>query len=105
VALGLDVETSTSFINFGAFTAFTFVNLSLIAHILRERKERDRKASVCDFIAPAIGAGVDLWLLTSLDTRALMVGLGWLAIGIAYLTYLTRFFRVPPPEMLESNSH
>jgi amino acid transporter len=104
-ALGLDVETSTSFINFGAFTAFTFVNLSLIAHILRERKRHDRKTGVFGLLAPTIGAGVDLWLLTSLDTRALVIGLSWLAIGIAYLMYLTRFFRVPAPEMLESKSH
>ena len=36
-ALALDVTTSTSFINFGAFTAFTFVNVCVIAPWLRDR--------------------------------------------------------------------
>ena len=45
IALRLDVATSTSFINFGAFTAFTFVNLSVIATYLRER--RARPPAVC----------------------------------------------------------
>ena len=40
IALFLDVATSTSFINFGAFTAFTFVNLSVIAHFVRHRPQR-----------------------------------------------------------------
>ena len=105
LALRFDVATSTSFINFGAFTAFTFVNLSVIAHVLRERREGARKASLFDFAAPAIGAGVDLWLLVSLDFRALSVGLGWLVLGIGYLMYLTRFFRVAPPEMLTAKGH
>ncbi|MFI9615844.1 hypothetical protein ACIHCM_29895 [Streptomyces sp. NPDC052023] len=37
IALQLSVATSTSFINFGAFIAFTFVNLAVIATYLRER--------------------------------------------------------------------
>src|ERR687894_202160 len=38
-ALFLDVTTSTSFINFGAFSAFTLVNLSVIMHFLRHRPD------------------------------------------------------------------
>ena len=46
-----------------------------------------------------IGAAVDIWLLAHLDGKALTLGLIWLALGIVYLAYLTRLFRVPPPEM------
>jgi amino acid transporter len=104
-ALKLDVATSTSFINFGAFTAFTFVNLSVIAYVLRARTESGRRVTVQDLLPPIVGAAVDVWLLTSLDGRALVVGLSWLALGIVYLTYLTRGFRVPPPEMLSGAKH
>ncbi|WP_371785661.1 APC family permease [Streptosporangium subroseum] len=99
VALRLDVATSTSFINFGAFTAFTFVNLSVIALYLRERRAGRRPGILPYVLAPAIGAIVDVWLLTKLDGNAIRLGLIWLVIGVVYLAYLTRLFRLPPPEM------
>jgi amino acid transporter len=94
VALTLDVSTSTSFINFGAFTAFTFVNLSVIAMYIRERGP-----VLTRLIFPAIGAVVDVWLLINLDSIALTFGLIWLGIGVVYLAVLTRGFRSAPPEM------
>ena len=94
VALTLDVSTSTSFINFGAFTAFTFVNLSVIALYLRERGP-----VLTGLVFPAIGAVVDVWLLTNLDGIALTLGLVWLGLGVVYLAVLTRGFRAAPPEM------
>lgn len=99
LALKLDVTTSTSFINFGAFLAFSFVNLSVIAHYY----VRQRRRAPCDFflflLFPLIGMLADLWLLVSLDSRAIMLGLIWLALGIAYLAKLTGFFRREPPEL------
>jgi amino acid transporter len=99
IAVRMDVATSTSFINFGAFTAFTFVNLAVIALYLRERREGRRLGPVAYVVAPAIGAVIDLWLLTQLDRHAITLGLVWLAVGVVYLAYLTRLFRVPPPEI------
>lgn len=99
IALQLSVATSTSFINFGAFTAFTFVNLAVIATYLRERHAGRRPGLLAYVIAPAIGAVVDLWLLASLDAKALILGTIWLALGVCYLAYLTRGFRNPSPEM------
>lgn len=99
IALKLTVATSTSFINFGAFTAFTFVNLSVIALFIRGRGERGWRRVVTDVVAPAIGAVVDVWLLFSLEINAKILGVIWLALGLAYLAYLTRLFRVAPPEV------
>ncbi len=99
IALKLSVATSTSFINFGAFTAFTFVNLSVIALFLRGRSERGWKRVITDVVAPAIGAVVDVWLLLSLEINAKVLGVIWLTLGLAYLAYLTRLFRVKPPEV------
>jgi amino acid transporter len=96
VALTLDVSTSTSFINFGAFTAFTFVNVSVLATWLRDRSG---KRVLTWVVAPLIGAVVDLWLLVNLDGIALIFGLVWLAIGVVVLAAITRGFRRPPPEM------
>jgi putrescine importer len=99
VALRLDVATSTSFINFGAFTAFTAVNLSVIALYLRRRRTGERLPVLGYVVVPAVGAAVDVWLLTNLDGTAITLGLVWLALGVVYLAVLTRGFRQPPPEV------
>lgn len=98
IALGLSVTTSTSFINFGAFTAFAFVNISVIAFYFRARKTRDL-SWVSWIVQPLIGLGVIIWLLTHLDWKALTLGAIWVAIGFIWLLVLTRAFRVQPPEM------
>jgi putrescine importer len=96
-AVFLDVATSTSFINFGAFTAFTLVNLAVIAYFLRHR---DEHLSPWRYILlPAVGAVIDVYLLTRLDSIALILGLSWLAIGIVYLLVLTRGLTREPREM------
>jgi len=96
-ALGLDVATSTSFINFGAFLAFTFVNISVIA--LHRRGHPGVKNPITGLVVPALAAAADLYLLACLDQAARILGLIWLGLGVIYLTGLTRFFRRPPPEM------
>jgi putrescine importer len=100
VALKLTVATSTSFINFGAFSAFTFVNICVIAMFIRTTRAGEARPNVVTHVVlPAIGAIVDIYLLFNLEGIAKLLGLIWLACGVAYLTYLTRFFRRPPPEM------
>lgn len=96
IALFLSVSTSTSFINFGAFTAFAFVNISVIALYLRDRGTRSPLAWV---LMPLVGLGVIIWLLTHLDQKALILGGVWAAAGFVWLLVLTRGFKQDPPEM------
>ena len=96
-AIFLDVTTSTSFINFGAFTAFTLVNLAVIGYFVRHRGQRHNPWR---YVAlPVIGAAIDVYLLTRLDSRALILGLCWLAIGVVYLLILTRGLTREPPDI------
>jgi len=99
LALGLDVATSTSFINFGAFTAFTLVNISVIAHYYREKKAGRTHNVLTHIVMPAVGAVVCAYLLTQLDSNALMLGFIWAGIGLVVLAIITRGFRVSPPEV------
>jgi len=99
LALTMDVTTSTSFINFGAFLAFTAVNISVIALYLRGDAQVKPLGMIVGIIIPAVAAVCDLFLLWNLDSHAKVLGLIWLAIGIVYLAYLTRFFQAAPPEM------
>lgn len=102
VAVFLDVATSTSFINFGAFTAFTLVNVSVIAYYLRQRKAGQRLNVVSYLALPAVGALIDAFLLTQLDPTAITLGLIWLGLGVVVLAIATRGFRKAPPEMAEA---
>ena len=98
-ALVLDVTTSTSFINFGAFSAFTLVNLSVIAYFLRHRPQ-DGVRGILGWVAiPIAGAAVDFYLLLNLDGRAKLIGVAWLALGVVWLAWLTRGFRQSPPQL------
>ncbi|MET1034372.1 MAG: APC family permease [Arthrobacter sp.] len=99
IAIFLDVATSTSFINFGAFTAFTLVNVAVIFHYVRERRAGRTLNPVSYVVVPVLGAAVCAFLLSQLDANAVTLGLIWLAVGTVVLAVITRGFRVAPPEM------
>lgn len=97
VGLNMTLETATAFINFGAFTAFTAVNLCVLAHYLRNR--RSGLSVVRYIVMPLIGAVVTVYLITQLSERSLLAGGIWLALGVGWLVWLTRGFRRPTPEL------
>jgi amino acid transporter len=105
LALKLSVETSTSFINFGAFSAFTLVNVSVVAHYFIKGKRRSFKDAIVFLVCPVIGAVACFYLLTNLDKDALILGCSWAAIGFIYLIFLTKGFKVAPPEMSSGGGH
>lgn len=102
IGLALDVDTAVSMINFGAFLAFTSVNVCVIALFLHRRSDKSRLGVFGYLVVPAIGALIDVSLLVNLSKLAKLLGLGWLVFGLAYLTVLTRGFRRPPPELEDS---
>ncbi|MDQ0770284.1 putrescine importer [Pseudarthrobacter defluvii] len=99
IALFLDVATSTSFINFGAFTAFTLVNASVVFHYVRQRRGGQQLNTVSYVVVPVIGAVICAYLLSQLDSNAITLGVSWLALGIIVLALITRGFKAAPPEM------
>ncbi|ASN06227.1 APC family permease [Virgibacillus necropolis] len=103
-AIFLDLAKAASLINFGAFVAFTFVNLSVIIFFLRHKKQKKFtvKSIVGSIIIPLIGFGFNLYLWFKLDIDAKIVGFIWTTIGLGYLLYLTKFFKVRPPQFDDS---
>ncbi|WP_440468469.1 APC family permease [Pseudomonas sp. YH-1] len=99
LALHMDVTTSTSFINFGAFLAFSLVNLSVIFHYYLNAERRGARELVLFLLFPLIGLLADLWLMVSLDHLAIWLGATWLVLGVIYLAVITGGFRQQPPEM------
>lgn len=96
-AVFLDLFQAASLINFGAFVAFTFVNLSVIATWLRCRRLGRVRSILGWVIVPAIGAIVNVVLWFSLEPSAMLIGVAWTAVGFAYLLWRTRLFRAAPP--------
>jgi amino acid transporter len=99
IAIFLDVATSTSFINFGAFTAFTLVNVAVVCHYLRRRRAGEQLNAVSYVVVPAIGAVICGYLLSQLDSNAITLGVSWLVLGVVVLALITRGFKAAPPEM------
>ncbi|PLS05447.1 APC family permease [Neobacillus cucumis] len=84
-AVFINLDSAVLFVSFGALTAFTFVNLSVIFHYYIKQKKRSPKETFMYLIFPLIGAGFIGWLLTLLDKTTLMIGMIWVVIGFAYL--------------------
>jgi len=99
IAIFMDVATSTSFINFGAFIAFIMVNVSVIVHWARERKSGRYLNAALYLVCPFIGVLVIGFLLSQLDIHAVTLGSIWLIVGLAILGITTKGFRSQPPQM------
>ena len=100
-ALFIDLGMLAEMISFGALTAFSVVNLSVIRHFFMKQKQREGGFNLINhLIVPLVGFGLVIWLWTSLSPRTLVIGLIWLAVGFVYLLFITRGFSRRTP-MLE----
>ena len=95
-AVFLDLFQAASLINFGAFIAFTSVNLSVIAVWRRGRRSGSESGVFRNLLLPALGVVINMALWFSLDSSALVLGVVWAALGLAFLAWNTRMFRVDP---------
>lgn len=104
LALAVDLQLISETVSFGALVAFSAVNLSVIKHYVIDRGERGGRGLVRYLVLPLIGLGLTVWLWTSLSSTALTIGLIWLALGLAWLAWITRGFRrrAPMLDMQES---
>ncbi|MCO6544576.1 MAG: APC family permease [Gilliamella sp.] len=106
LSLVLELSLVVSMISFGALVAFTFVNLCVIKSYLSDIKAKTASVLFKYGLLPSIGVLLSLWLWTSLDATAMIVGLVWLSIGFIYLIYLTKGFtkKLPSIDHKELNS-
>ncbi|WP_171684525.1 APC family permease [Paenibacillus planticolens] len=84
LALAISLDSAVKFVNFGALTAFFFVNISVIAQKYIKEKQRSVKHTFLYLALPLAGAGFIGYLLSLLDLDALWMGGVWLIIGIMY---------------------
>ena len=98
-ALFVDLDQAASMINFGAFIAFIFVNLSVIFVFFRFLKRRSAGAWIGFVLAPAIGVAINVWLWFSLDTTSMIIGACWVVAGFVFLVFKTGGFKKPAPDL------
>ena len=87
----LDIDTATSCVNFGAFTAFLSVNGCVVLD--RVGGKRALNIGVGALAVAMVGAAASIWLIFSLSRTALTVGLIWLALGLLYVGLRSRAIR------------
>ena len=76
------IEDLALFQNFGALSAFCFVNVAVIGYFWVKLKERKVWSHL---VIPAVGLVITLILLSAMRTATLTLGASWLAIGALYL--------------------
>lgn len=84
---------STSFINFGAFTACTLVNASVVVHYVRQRRAGRRLHPLFYVMVRMIGAIICAYLPPSWMATPITLGMSWLVLGVVVLALITRGFK------------
>ena len=97
LAIWISLDILIALVSFGALVAFSAVNLSVFKHYFVDARERGGGGVFNNLVLPFIGFALTVWLWTSLPSLALQVGLIWLAIGFAWLLWVTRAFQRPTP--------
>jgi putrescine importer len=98
-SLVMRFQLAVELLNFGAFVGFILVNLSVIRHFYIRGNQRSGSALFTNLLFPLAGALVCSYVWISLSPKAQIAGFIWLAIGAAYLGFLTRGFRTAPREL------
>lgn len=92
-AIGPDLELIASVINFGALIAFTFVNLSVIAYYVVQKKRYKTGKDFFNYvIMPSLGALFTFILWYHLSADAFIGGIAWIILGLIYVMWITKFF-------------
>jgi len=107
-SLLLRFQLAVELLNFGALTGFIMVNLSVVAHYYIRRGERSGRQVFEHLVFPLTGAVVCAFLWANLTFPAKLAGFVWLAVGLVYLSVLTRGFRLAPVALAhleEDSSH
>lgn len=89
-------QLAVELLNFGALVGFILVNLSVIRHFYVRLRMRSGWQIVENLVFPILGTLVCSMVWLNLTSKAKIAGFGWLAIGLVYLAFMTRGFRIEP---------
>lgn len=79
------LDDLASVISFGALSAFSVVNLCVVKQFLVDERRRGSGELLLYGLIPLTGLASTVWLWLSLSRNALIVGAGWLIVGVCYM--------------------
>jgi len=97
----ISMDQLTSMVNFGALTGFIFLHIAVIWHFVIKQKKTDAKSLFQYLLLPLCGLVIIGYVWLNLQVNAKITGFAWLAIGLVYVAYKTKFFREKPPVFME----
>jgi len=89
-------ERSAEVVTFGALVAFMAVNLSALKQFWLLPAAREKRKFFVDAFLPGFGMVFCFGLLLSLQSWTKTAGIVWLIIGIVYVAWMTKGFRIKP---------
>jgi putrescine importer len=93
-AIPFNLDFVAALINFGALMAFSFVNLTVVAHFAVKRKEIGTPMAIFrNVVLPLIGVAFTIVLWWNLSRESFNYGVIWFLIGVLVLLWITRLFR------------
>jgi amino acid transporter len=95
-AFFINFQLAAELVNFGAFLGFICVNLAVINHFFLRSGRRKGWQILGYLIAPLLGFLFCLYIWVSLRPIAMIVGFGWLGLGLVYAAILTKGFKQSP---------
>jgi len=90
-AFFLTFEQGIGLLNFGALIAFMGVNAAAFTRYFLHAP----KKTILNFVPPVVGFLICLALWWNLSLRARILGTVWMAAGIAFGIWKTKWFREP----------
>lgn len=100
----ISLETVVNLISFGALTAFSFVNISVLFHYVFRNKMVKSAGDVLSYIIVPIAGFISVFLMwLEVDSTTFKVGLFWAALGFIWLGIKTRGFKAPVPQYKEED--
>lgn len=94
-----NLYAALSLVSFGALSAFTMVNLSVIFQYVIKGKKRSPLDLIRYMAIPVLGMIISLYLFMSIDISGKLVGGCWVMLGIIYSMVTTNGWKKLPPNL------
>jgi amino acid transporter len=88
-----NIDDLSRLVNFGALCSFLVLHVSVVNHYIVRQGSRDW---LRHFVSPLLGMIVIGYVLVEMDQKAKLMGLCWLAVGVAYYLVMTQFLKKTP---------
>jgi amino acid transporter len=103
VSIFFSLDLISTMVSFGALVGFILLNITVIwKFFIQDKETRVREPVKCVLkylICPLVGLIVTSGIFINLGSTAHIVGFVWIGAGLLYLSFVTKGFRNPVPQL------